>query len=88
MASNDVALADRPGVSRRSVLKRNAAAALRDSLGTQQIRAQVTTRIAPGVLSNPQGAWFKPNDKGTDTGGPPITTGNAQHTTLAQLRKA
>ncbi len=66
--------------------------------GRVQIPARVTTRIAPGVLSIPQGAWFTPDAKGTDTGGSvntltswhpsPITKGNAQHTTLAQLRKA
>lgn len=66
--------------------------------GRVQIPARVTARIAPGVLSIPQGAWFKPDAQGTDVGGSvntltswhpsPITKGNAQHTTLAQLRKA
>ncbi|SDB84165.1 anaerobic dimethyl sulfoxide reductase subunit A [Sanguibacter gelidistatuariae] len=66
--------------------------------GRLRLPARVTPRIAPGVLSVPQGAWFKPDADGVDMGGSvntltswhpsPIAKGNAQHTTLAQLRKA
>jgi len=35
--------------------------------GTVRIEARVTERIAPGVLSLPQGAWYRP----TDEAGPP-----------------
>ena len=66
--------------------------------GRIRIPAKVTARILPGVLSVPQGAWFTPNDKGVDTGGAvntltkihptPISKGNGQHTTLAQVEKA
>lgn len=66
--------------------------------GRLQIQARVTSRIAPGVLSVPQGAWFKPDKDGIDQGGSvntltswhasPIAKGNAQHTTLAQLKLA
>ena len=66
--------------------------------GRLQIQARVTTRIAPGVMSVPQGAWFTPDKDGVDQGGSvntltswhasPIAKGNAQHTTLAQLKLA
>lgn len=66
--------------------------------GRVQLQARVTARIAPGVLSVPQGAWFKPDSDGVDQGGSvntltswhpsPIAKGNAQHTTLAQLKLA
>ena len=66
--------------------------------GRISLPARVTARIAPGVLSVPQGAWFTPDAEGVDRGGSvntltswhpsPIAKGNAQHTTLAQLKKA
>ena len=66
--------------------------------GRIQLPARVTARIAPGVASVPQGAWFKPDAQGVDMGGSvntltswhpsPITKGNAQHTTLAQIKLA
>ncbi len=37
--------------------------------GRVVIKAKVTERIMPGVVSIGQGAWFKPDDKGVDTGG-------------------
>ena len=65
--------------------------------GRIRIPARVTTRIAPGVMSVPQGAWYDPNADGVDVGGSmntltswhpsPITKGNAQHTTLAQVER-
>jgi anaerobic dimethyl sulfoxide reductase subunit A len=66
--------------------------------GRIRIPAKVTARILPGVMSVPQGAWFSPDEKGVDTGGAvntltkihptPISKGNGQHTTLAQVEKA
>jgi anaerobic dimethyl sulfoxide reductase subunit A len=66
--------------------------------GRIKILAKVTPRIAPGVISIPQGAWYKPNSKGVDVGGcvntltsqhpTPWAKGNGQHTILAQVEKA
>lgn len=66
--------------------------------GRIQITAMVTPRIAPGVVSVPQGAWISINDDGVDEGGAvnmltslhptPLAKGNGQHTILAQVEKA
>ncbi len=66
--------------------------------GKVRIRAKVTPRIAPGVVSLPEGGWFTPDADGVDTGGSPNTLtslrpsplarGNAQHTALVQIEKA
>ncbi|MDR7329848.1 DMSO/selenate family reductase complex A subunit [Corynebacterium guangdongense] len=60
--------------------------------------ARVTPRIAPGVISIPQGSWFDLNKEGVDVGSSvntltswrpsPIAKGNAQHTTIVQVEKA
>ena len=65
--------------------------------GRIEIVAKVTPRIAPGVVSVPQGAWYTPNSKGLDTGGcmntltslrpTALSKGNAQHTVLVQIEK-
>lgn len=57
----------------------------------------VTSRIIPGVIAIPQGAWYTPNEKGEDTRGciniltthkpTPLAKGNPQHTNLAQVEK-
>lgn len=64
--------------------------------GRVKLHARVTPRIAPGVVSVPQGAWFNPDKKGTDIGGAvntltswntsPLAKGNAQHTTLVEVQ--
>ena len=41
--------------------------------GEIRISAEVTERIMPGVVDVPQGAWFKPDEKGIDRGGCPNT---------------
>ena len=66
--------------------------------GRIRLPARVTARIAPGILSVPQGAWFQPDADGVDVGGSvntltswrqsPIHKGNAQHTTLVQVERA
>jgi anaerobic dimethyl sulfoxide reductase subunit A len=37
--------------------------------GTTELPAKVTDRIAPGVVSIKEGAWFVPDDTGVDTQG-------------------
>ncbi|WP_066583335.1 DMSO/selenate family reductase complex A subunit [Cellulomonas timonensis] len=66
--------------------------------GRIQLRAHVTARIAPGVVSVPQGAWYAPDKDGVDKGGctntltswrpSPLAKGNPQHTNLVQIEKA
>ena len=66
-----------------------------------RLPAKVTARIMPGVVTIPQGAWYKPetiNGRRVDVGGnintlthhrpSPLAKGNAQHTTLVEIRKA
>jgi anaerobic dimethyl sulfoxide reductase subunit A len=67
--------------------------------GTVEIVAKVTERIAPGVISVPQGAWYSPDaGTGIDKGGctNTLTTwdptvlakANGQHSNLVQVEKA
>ena len=52
----------------------------------------------PGVTALSQGAWYRPDGNGTDTGGSinvltslhptPYARGNAQHTNLVQVCRA
>ena len=69
--------------------------------GTVRLPARVTPRIMPGVVTIPQGAWYKPQmigSKRVDVGGcintltshrpSPLGKGNAQHTILVDVRKA
>jgi anaerobic dimethyl sulfoxide reductase subunit A len=66
--------------------------------GRLRLPVRVTPRIAPGVLSVPQGAWYSLDKNGVDVGGAvntltswhptAIAKGNAQHTALVQVEKA
>jgi anaerobic dimethyl sulfoxide reductase subunit A len=59
---------------------------------------KVTPRIMPGVVSVPQGGWWKPDEQGVDQRGcinvltkyhlTPLAFGNPQHTNLVQVQKA
>ena len=65
--------------------------------GEVHIPVKVTKRIMPGVISMPQGAWYKPDAKGIDQGGcintltlyrpSPLAKGNPQHTNLVEVVK-
>ncbi len=66
--------------------------------GEVEIPIKITTRIMPGVISMPQGAWYAPDKKGLDKGGcintltayrpTIISKANPQHTNLVEVRKA
>ena len=69
--------------------------------GIERLAARGTSRIMPGVVAMPQGAWYEPveiNGKRVDVGGNsntlthhrpnPLAEGNAQHTILVDVRKA
>lgn len=66
--------------------------------GKLKLPVKVTPRIAPGVISVPQGAWYTPNKDGVDEGGcvntltalrpSPLAKANPQHTNLVQVEKA
>lgn len=62
------------------------------------IPARVSSRIMPGVVCIPQGAWWSPDSEGVDRRGcintitkyqpTPLAFGNPSHTNLVQLEKA
>jgi anaerobic dimethyl sulfoxide reductase subunit A len=61
------------------------------------IPARVTTRILPGVVDIPQGAWWKPDANGVDHGGcinvltshrwTPLAFGSTQHTIMVEVER-
>ncbi|MGO1471881.1 MAG: DMSO/selenate family reductase complex A subunit [Flaviflexus sp.] len=65
--------------------------------GALDSKAFVTPRIAPGVISVPQGAWYTPNDEGIDEGAcastlaslvsSNIAKGNTQQSIIANIKK-
>lgn len=69
-----------------------------NQFGQTLVRAKVTPRIMPGVLSLPQGAWHRAGSDGIDQNGcinvltnqrpSPLAKGNPQHTNLVQVEKA
>jgi anaerobic dimethyl sulfoxide reductase subunit A len=66
--------------------------------GATVVPCRLTPRIMPGVVTLPQGAWWTPDEKGTDRRGSinvltserwtPFAFGNAQHTIMVQVEKA
>ncbi len=68
-----------------------------NQIGQTVVRAKVTPRIMPGVLSLPQGAWYEPDENDLDKNGcintltsqrpSPLAKGNPQHTNLVQVEK-
>lgn len=60
-------------------------------------KCRVTSKIMPGVIDIPQGAWYKPGSDGVDTGGninvltterwTALAKGNPQHTIMVQAEK-
>jgi anaerobic dimethyl sulfoxide reductase subunit A len=68
-----------------------------NEIGQTVVRAKVTPRIMPGVLSLPQGAWYTPDKNNLDKNGcintltsqrpSPLAKGNPQHTNLVQVER-
>ncbi|WP_296772865.1 DMSO/selenate family reductase complex A subunit [Selenomonas sp.] len=66
--------------------------------GRVRIPVHVTSRIFPGVVAIPQGAWYTPDKNGIDVRGcintlttqrpTPIAKGNPQHTNLVEVKLA
>ena len=69
-----------------------------NQFGETLVRAKVTPRIMPGVLSLPEGAWYEADKDNVDQNGcinvltrqrpSPVAKGNPQHTNLVQAEKA
>lgn len=65
--------------------------------GTLVLPVKVTPRIIPHLVAMPQGAWYKPDEKGVDLGGcfnvltqlkpTPLAKANPSHTNLVQVEK-
>ena len=65
--------------------------------GALALPCRVTTRIMPGVVDIPQGAWWRPGADGVDHGGnvnvltstrwTPFAFGSAQHTMMVEIVK-
>jgi anaerobic dimethyl sulfoxide reductase subunit A len=66
--------------------------------GEMVITCRLTPRIMPGVVDIPQGAWYAPDEEGTDRGGSinvltshrwtPFAFGTAQHTAMVEVERA
>jgi anaerobic dimethyl sulfoxide reductase subunit A len=65
--------------------------------GALILPCRITTRIMPGVVDIPQGAWYAPDENGVDRGGcvnvltshhwTPFAYGTAQHTIMVEVEK-
>ncbi len=66
--------------------------------GCLRLPARVSENLFRGVAAIPQGAWYRPDETGVDTGGninvltslnqTPLARGNAQHTNRVEIIKA
>ena len=64
--------------------------------GKMRLPAHVTNRIVEGVTAASEGAWYNPDQNGTDTSGSinilttsrptPLAKGNPQHSNLVEIR--
>lgn len=78
-------------------LKDGDMALVRNDRGRMRIPVKVTDRIMEGVAALSQGAWYKPDEGGTDQAGSinvltslkptPYARGNPQHTNLVEVGK-
>ncbi|MDO4616580.1 MAG: molybdopterin-dependent oxidoreductase [Lachnospiraceae bacterium] len=65
--------------------------------GSLRLPCRVTSDIVPGTAAISQGAWYQPDETGTDLGGninvltslnvTPLAKGNAQHTNRVEINK-
>ena len=65
--------------------------------GSLILPCRITSRILPGVIDIPQGAWYEPDENGVDRGGcinvltshhwTPFAYGTAQHTIMVEVEK-
>jgi anaerobic dimethyl sulfoxide reductase subunit A len=65
--------------------------------GALILPCRLTVRIMPGVIDIPQGAWYAPDEQGTDRGGcvnvltshrwTPFAFGTAQHTMMVEIER-
>ncbi len=65
--------------------------------GATILPCRLTVRIMPGVIDIPQGAWYEPDETGTDHGGcvnvltshrwTPFAFGTAQHTIMVEVEE-
>ncbi len=63
--------------------------------GSLVLPCRITTRIIPGVVDIPQGAWYEPDEKGVDFGGcinvltssrwTPFAFGSTQHSLMVEI---
>ena len=66
--------------------------------GALSLPCRITIRIMPGVVDIPQGAWYEPDEEGTDRGGSvnvltshrwtPFAFATAQHTIMVEIERA
>lgn len=78
-------------------LKNGELAKVFNSRGTMILPIKITPRIMPGVVSVPQGAWWRPDKDGIDKRGcintltkyqpTPLAFGNPTHTNLVEITK-
>ncbi|WP_067522611.1 DMSO/selenate family reductase complex A subunit [Endozoicomonas ascidiicola] len=79
-------------------LKQGDKAEIFNDRGRLHMRVKITSRIMPGVIAVPQGAWHQTNRQGIDVGGcintlttmrpSPLAKGNPQHTNLVDIKRA